>query len=462
MKKYFSLKYYAFLMALVLCLALTACGGKTVEVTLYADFSNGSETAEADGLIQTESAQVAEETPAALAEALSDWTGLDFEVGDVAVDGKKITVDWAASSTLVAGLDDREQKEGFHFYDADSLRWFMMDSLYRTLTENLDAEEVYYTMDGGKELTLDGMNPVSIFPSDIAYQGSPFYFAHADVQGDLGSDADFSRTEGTWRLDGDPDSASIYMDGAGGFIAYYASGYVEAAGYLEYVDEYGDGNGRYDMYDGELGFINGFYFDSDTQIHMGNDGETIYIRMDDGQTASGGSTGGTGGTSGTGGQSGGQETGDDTERPPHGVLVYGPGFTGLTPLESDNDYHGGYYYADRTEDGLTVIVNCGFINDFGEQDADMDAYIFRKLEMVCGESPAGLDSHESTFGSYPAYRLNWLTGGNEDFRNWDALMVCTDNYTYLYAFHTAADYAAEKEDLWLHVVSSLELVFPDE
>ena len=113
-------------------------------------------------------------------------------------------------------------------------------------------------------------------------------------------------------------------------------------------------------------------------------------------------------------------------------------------------------------DGLTVIVNCGFINDFGEQDADLGDYIFRKLEMVCGESPAGLGSHESTFGSYPAYRLNWLTGGSEDFRNWDALMVCTDNYTYLYAFHTAADYAAEKEDLWLHVVSSLELVFPDE
>ena len=88
----------------------------------------------------------------------------------------------------------------------------------------------------------------------------------------------FAATEGTWRLDGEEGTASIYMDGEGGFIAYYASGSVEASGYLEYVDEYEDGNGRYDMYDGELGLINSFYFDSDTQFHMGNNDSNIYIR----------------------------------------------------------------------------------------------------------------------------------------------------------------------------------------
>lgn len=88
----------------------------------------------------------------------------------------------------------------------------------------------------------------------------------------------FAATEGTWRLDGEKGTASIYMDGEGGFIAYYASGSVEASGHLEYVDEYEDGNGRYDMYDGELGYINSFYFDSDTQIHMGNNDGNIYIK----------------------------------------------------------------------------------------------------------------------------------------------------------------------------------------
>lgn len=95
---------------------------------------------------------------------------------------------------------------------------------------------------------------------------------------DESNTAIFAATEGTWRLDGEEGTASIYMDGEGGFIACYASGSVEASGYLEYVDEYEDGNGRYDMYDGELGLINSFYFDSDTQFHMGNNDGSIYIR----------------------------------------------------------------------------------------------------------------------------------------------------------------------------------------
>ena len=45
----------------------------------------------------------------------------------------------------------------------------------------------------------------------------------------------FAATEGTWRLDGEEGTASIYMDGTGGFISYYAIGSVEASGYLEYV-----------------------------------------------------------------------------------------------------------------------------------------------------------------------------------------------------------------------------------
>lgn len=58
-------------------------------------------------------------------------------------------MDWAADSTLIAGLDDREQKEEFHFFDADSMRWFMMDSLWQTLKENFNRD-IYYTMNGVK------------------------------------------------------------------------------------------------------------------------------------------------------------------------------------------------------------------------------------------------------------------------------------------------------------------------
>ena len=239
-------KWMTGLLAASMLLSLAACSGgeqappetesSGQEITLVADFSNGSELAEEFDLIQTETGIAEEATPGAMAQALSEWSGLDFTLNSAAVEEGAVTVDWAADSTLVAGLEDREQKEEFSFHDIDSLRWFMMDSLYSTLTANLGEVEVYYTMDGGQDLSFDELYPVNLFPADTPYLGSPFYFAHAGGQGETDG-FDFSRTEGTWWLDGEEDTASIYMDGEGGFIAYYASGSVEAAGYLEYVDE---------------------------------------------------------------------------------------------------------------------------------------------------------------------------------------------------------------------------------
>ncbi|MGN0485191.1 MAG: hypothetical protein ACI4HI_16740, partial [Lachnospiraceae bacterium] len=52
---------------------------------------------------------------------------------------------------------------------------------------------------------------------------------------------------------------------------------VEADGYLECVDEYENGEYRYDCYtlDGE--WVISFYFDSDTQFHIGNDDGSVYL-----------------------------------------------------------------------------------------------------------------------------------------------------------------------------------------
>ncbi len=149
------------------------------EIVLYADFSAGSEAGMEDGLIQTRTVTVQEITAESLAEALSQWSGLDFTLESVSCSEDAVTVDWAANSTLVAGLDDREQKEDFFFYDSVSLRWFMMDSLYRTLTENLGVDAVYYTMDGGRELVLEDLYPVNCFASDEPYMGSAYYYALA-------------------------------------------------------------------------------------------------------------------------------------------------------------------------------------------------------------------------------------------------------------------------------------------
>ena len=209
-----------------------------------------------------------------LAKELSGLSGLDFFITASKTDDGLI-VDWAADSTLIAGLDDREQKEDFFFFDNVSLNWFMMDSLWHTLTENLDVENIYYTMNGGQKLVIADMYPVSEIPSDTPYMGSELYSAHTDVKGD--DENVYARTTGLWRLDGEMDTASIEMDGLGGFTMYYASGAVENTGYLECTDEYGNGDFRYDMYTEEGDFIAGFYFDSDLSFHMGNDGAATYI-----------------------------------------------------------------------------------------------------------------------------------------------------------------------------------------
>ncbi len=119
-----------------------------------------------------------------LAKGLSETTGLDYFVTAKKVkDG--ISVDWAKDSTLVANLDDREQKEKFFFFDADSMRWFMMDSLWLTINDNLAPENVYYTMDGGKDLVFEALYPINQFPADLPYMGSAFHLEHAGGKGDL-------------------------------------------------------------------------------------------------------------------------------------------------------------------------------------------------------------------------------------------------------------------------------------
>lgn len=189
----------ALLLALCALLAATACsdrqggdsrpaddssqpeGGGLQTAAILFDFSGGS--AEEDLRTETHYSY-SDITDEEIIEVMSDLSGLDFFV-DISVEDGRYVVDWAADSTLIAGLDERPQKEDFFFYDADSMRWFMMDSLWRTLGK----EELYYTMDGGRELAFDALYPVSVFPADMPYRGSGFYFAQAGAGGDFDIDA---------------------------------------------------------------------------------------------------------------------------------------------------------------------------------------------------------------------------------------------------------------------------------
>lgn len=169
--------------ALALCLAavLGSCGASEGKATLYADFTAGSAIEEQ--ILTKELAYSGELTPAVLADGLSEWSGLDFKIVYTA-DENKVTVNWAKDSALVAGRAEGKQKEDFTFFDVDSLRWFMMDSLWRTLTMKLGVE-VYYASEDGGALVLEALNPVAEFPADIPYMGKAFYMAHKDDLGDM-------------------------------------------------------------------------------------------------------------------------------------------------------------------------------------------------------------------------------------------------------------------------------------
>ena len=182
---------------LIMALFMLAACGRTEESirtdSLYAVF--GDEDVREYPIEYSGAKKTAEE----LARELSDLTGMDFTITASKTDDGLI-VDWAADSTLIAGRDDREQKEDFRFYDYDSMSWFMMDSLWRTLTENLNAENIYYTMDGGQTLVPRELYPISKIPSDSPYMGSEFYKAHSDVQGE-----DFSEAyQGVWKYPNGP------------------------------------------------------------------------------------------------------------------------------------------------------------------------------------------------------------------------------------------------------------------
>ncbi len=453
MKKRFY-KIGALFMALMLVCAMFAGCAKT-EVTLYADFSCGSATAEEDGLIKTEKATVKEITAENLAAALSKMTGLEFSVKQTALSDERITIDWQSDSTLLAGLGNTTLADGYDFYDADSLNWFMLDSLNRTLLFNLGVSEVYYTMNGGNTLVVTELTPVNEFPSDIAYMGSAFYAAHADNVGDEGTDADvdqgdtdqgdtdqddtaavdFSRTKGTWRIDDQDGTASIYMDGNGYFTTYVASGAKEFDGYLEYVDEYDDGNGRYDMYDMTGDWMNAFYFHAENELHMGNEDGFVYILQEEYA-----------------------HEGENYVEP--AALINPTRFSGSEVVETNNDYNGGYRYKDRTEDGLTLIVNCCFINVMDTSEG-VEEYALWTAREIGGSTPEGFvctqDDKLTANLTYPAYLLKWETGSNEDARIWDAVFFMTDSHTYLFAFETTMDNRDEMYDTWYETFEALTL-----
>ncbi|MCL2077026.1 MAG: hypothetical protein FWH08_01305 [Oscillospiraceae bacterium] len=182
-----------------LCLslgALSSCKSETYGIyTLVADFSNGSpeplhrfyEVELTKPLDDKSFTDISME----LAGHLSSWTGLNFTLNSVTLDGDKLIVDWSENSTLMTGIG-RVRREDFDLEDAASVNWFMMDSLASTLKQNAPffagmEVTVYYNSDGkplqfanSEEMALIGMSGL---PTDQPYEGSAFFVALANGAG---------------------------------------------------------------------------------------------------------------------------------------------------------------------------------------------------------------------------------------------------------------------------------------
>lgn len=143
------------------------------------------------------------------------------------------------------------------------------------------------------------------------------------------------------------------------------------------------------------------------------------------------------------------------------VLMRTGSFTGLTPLAADNDFHGGYLYADQTEDGLTVIYN-SCLRQVPAADETPEDYLGSVVETVTGASPENLtaaeDSGHSDRLGWPVQLLTWQT--EEGGKTWEGFYLVTDQATYLYAFCSTPNNAAAMAETWHWVFDELYLFDP--
>ncbi|SHI04196.1 hypothetical protein [Clostridium grantii] len=129
-------------------------------------------------------------------------------------------------------------------------------------------------------------------------------------------------------------------------------------------------------------------------------------------------------------------------------------------MEMNNDYNGGYYYSDLTEDDLTIIINTAFTTNKTDKE-NLNDYIARCVNEVSGYEVNDLSIEQnkthSNRISYPVYLLSWSIGSNEDARHVEAFFFMTDTHTYIYAFKSLADYSQEIKNMYLSEFGKLTL-----
>ena len=137
-------------------------------------------------------------------------------------------------------------------------------------------------------------------------------------------------------------------------------------------------------------------------------------------------------------------------------------FTNMENLETANYEDGTYYYADVTEDGLTIIVNTVFAKDVDTDVKELENYLTGcALNLVDSDLyevvSVSQDTDLTANFSYPVYIVEYTVGANEDTRKWTVFAMDTDFYTYLYGFCTTIDAAEDMEEIYQDIFTGLYL-----
>lgn len=192
------MKKTTFLFALLLCVALAACGRPDPTPTPSSEPS-AEPSAAVTAPVEPTPTQAAEQTatlyigtkaggfteypmtydgeltPEALIQGISDLTGWDLTLEGEVITGKGgMSVCFSEASALFVGPPD-PQKEEFHMYDVGQLSQTILDSIQKTLQEGFtleggdpDALDIWYYLKGEKPLELPALN--LSWPLDQPYQ----------------------------------------------------------------------------------------------------------------------------------------------------------------------------------------------------------------------------------------------------------------------------------------------------
>ena len=149
------------------------------------------------------------------------------------------------------------------------------------------------------------------------------------------------------------------------------------------------------------------------------------------------------------------------------MLMNGADFPGMTPVRGETHEDGTYWLEDVVQDRGMTIVNRGVLanDDLMGEDVNLnEPQKYMEALVHDGIDPEAYDfqvesaqTPESFKGSYPTYYCTWKTGGNEDTKQCDGVIVLTDTHNYFYYFSVYMDDYAEMEQTFGDVLLQIQL-----